>query len=72
MAGSRQFVEQRLCLFEVLCVEALGEPAVNRGEKLARFDSVTLVAAEARQAHSGAQFPELRLLLSGDAERPSI
>ena len=31
-------VEQRLCPFEVLCVEAFGEPAVDRREKVAGFD----------------------------------
>jgi hypothetical protein len=67
-AGSRQPVEQRLCLFEIGCVEALGEPAVNGGEKVARFGGPTLVAAEAGKARGGAQFPQLGLLLLGDAQ----
>ena len=28
----RQFVEQRLCLFQIECVEAFGEPAVDRSQ----------------------------------------
>ena len=33
ITGSRQLVEQRLRLFEILCVEAFGEPAVHRREE---------------------------------------
>ena len=32
-----QFVEQRLCLFEIGRVEAFGEPAIDRGEEVAGF-----------------------------------
>src|SRR5271170_1750487 len=35
--GSRQFVEQCLCLFQVGGAEPLGEPAVDRGEQIAGF-----------------------------------
>ena len=44
IAGSRQFVEQRLCLFQIGGVEALGEPAVNRREQIARFGPPALFA----------------------------
>src|SRR6516162_3656036 len=65
---SSQFVEQRLCLFEVLCFEAFREPPIDRGEQVAGCGAVALVAPQPRKAHRGAQFPELGLLLLGDAE----
>ena len=40
----RQLVEQRLRLFEVGCVEAFGEPAVDRREKFTGLNTATLVA----------------------------
>jgi hypothetical protein len=46
VAGSRQFVEQRLCLFEIGRVEAFGEPGVDGGEKLVGLSAAALVAAE--------------------------
>jgi len=55
-----------------LCVEAFGEPAVDRRQKVAGFGAAALVAAEAGEAHGGAQFPELGTLLLGDAERFAI
>ena len=61
--GSRQFVEQRLRLFQIGRVEAFGEPAVDRREKVAGFGVAALVAAEPGEARGGAQFPELGLLL---------
>ena len=66
--GSRQFVYQRLCLFQVGSVETFGEPVVNRYEKIAGFAAPALVAAESGEAHGGAQLPELGLLLPGDAQ----
>ena len=70
--GSRQLVEQRLCLFQVLCVEAFGEPTVYGREKVAGLCPAALVAAELGEAHSGAQFPELSLLLLRNAQRFAI
>ena len=63
-----EFVEQRLCVFEIRRVEAFGEPSVDRREKVAGFGGAALVAAEPGEARSGAQFPELGLLLLGDAQ----
>src|SRR6516225_10004309 len=63
-----QFVEQRLCVFEVGGVEAFGEPVVDRREQVLRFGVATLVAAEPSEARGGAQFPEFGLLLSGNAQ----
>src|SRR5215472_11813819 len=63
-----QFVEQRLCVFEVGGIEAFGEPAVDRREQVVRFGAATLVAAEPSEARGGAQFPEFGLLLAGNAQ----
>jgi len=49
-----QFVEQRLCVFEVGGIEAFGEPAVDRREQVVRFGAATLVAAEPVEDHIGA------------------
>ena len=65
---SLELGEQRFCLFEIGRVETLGEPAVDRGEKVAGFGWVTLIAAEPGEAHGSAQFPELGPLLLGDAQ----
>jgi hypothetical protein len=66
VAGSRQFVDQSLRLFEIECVEAFGEPAVNRREKVASLGASPLVAQQAGKADGGAQFPEVGPLLPGD------
>src|ERR1700731_1158037 len=44
--GSRQFVEQRLCVFQIGGVEAFGEPAVDRGEEVAGFGAAALLAPQ--------------------------
>ena len=51
-----------------MCLETLGEPAVDWGEEVAGFDETTLVAAEPGEAHGGAQFPKLSFLLLRDAQ----
>src|SRR5437870_4194248 len=71
-SGAPEFVEQRLCVFEIGRVEAFGEPAVDRGEKIAGFGVTALVAAEPGEARGGAQFPELGPLLLSDAQRFAI
>jgi hypothetical protein len=43
---SRQLVEKRLRLFQIRRVEAFGEPAVDRGQKVVGFRALTLVAPE--------------------------
>jgi len=52
--GSGQLVEQRLCLFQIGGVEALGEPAVDGCEQVAGFSMAALVAAHPGEAHGGA------------------
>ena len=54
-AGSRQLVEQRLCLIEVRRVEAFGKPAVDRGEDGARVGVATLIAAQPGETDSRTQ-----------------
>jgi len=51
-----QLVEQRLGLFQVGSVEALGEPAVDVGEHRARFVTAILRRKQPREAHGCAQF----------------
>jgi hypothetical protein len=36
--SSQLRIEQCLCLFEIRCVETLGKPGADRGEKLAHAD----------------------------------
>jgi len=54
ISSSRQFVEQRLCLSKIGRVEAFGEPAVDRREKVAGFGVAALVAAEPDEPGRGA------------------
>jgi hypothetical protein len=65
ITSSSQLIEQRLCLYKVGRVEALGEPAVDGREQLAGFGTPAPVAAEPGEAHGGAQFPELGPLWCG-------
>ena len=58
-----QLIEQRLGLLQIERVEAFGEPAVDRSEKIAGLIPLALIAPEPRHAHRGAQFPGLCLLL---------
>jgi hypothetical protein len=54
-----QLFEQCLRLFQIERVESLGEPAVDRREKLASFLPLALIAPETGHAHCGAEFPGL-------------
>jgi hypothetical protein len=62
-------VEQGLPLLQIECVEALREPAVDRGEKVAGALLFALIAPQPRHARRGAQFPELCLLTSRNLKR---
>ncbi len=55
---STKLLEQRLRLLQVGGIEALGEAAVDRREKVASFGRFALVVPEAREV---ARFPLLRL-----------
>src|SRR6516162_4128273 len=68
ITSSSQFVEQCPRLFEVLCAEAFGKPAVDGSEEVASFGRAALVAAQLCDACGRAQFPKLVLLLLSDAQ----
>ena len=42
-----QLIEQRLCLLQIGSIESLGEPAVDRGEKVAGLGSPAVALPEA-------------------------
>ena len=71
-SSSGELIEQRSRVLEVGGVEAFGEPAVDRREQIASRGVAALVAAQSGKARGGAQFPELGLLLPGDAKGLSI
>jgi len=64
-----QLVEQRLSLFQIERVDAFGEPAVDRGEKIAGRIPLALIAPQPRHTHRRAQLPGLCLLLTRNRER---
>ena len=57
--NSLSVAEQRLGLLQVERVEAFGEPAVDRREKIAGLLPLPLIAPEARQARRRPQLPGL-------------
>src|SRR6516164_9659397 len=67
-AGSSQLVEQPLRFFQIGDVEPFGKPTVDPREQVAGFRASALVSPQSREAHGGAQFPELGLLLLGDTQ----
>jgi len=69
IAKSRQLVEQRLGIFQIARVEAFGEPAIDRSEKIAGLIPLALIAPEPRHARRRAQFQGLCLLLARSRER---
>jgi hypothetical protein len=62
----RQGAQQRLRLLQIARVETFGKPAVNRSQQFARLLHLALVTSETREAHGGAEFKGLRLLLACD------
>ena len=67
--GSRQFGEERLGVFQIGGVEALGKPAIERGEQRVRFAAAALFTPQPGEAGGCAQFQRFRLLGLGDADR---
>ena len=61
---SNLFVEQRLGLLQIRCVEALGEPPVDWREKSAGLIGPAVVAPDPGEADHGAQFQKARSLPS--------
>src|SRR5262249_53684794 len=54
--GSSQLIEKRLCVFEIVRVEAFGEPAIDLSEHVASFGAAALVTTEPGEAHGTAKF----------------
>ena len=52
-----QLVEQRLGLLQIERIEGLGEPAVDRREKIVGLVSLALIAPEPRQARRRPELP---------------
>jgi len=50
LGRSAELVQQRLRLLKIGCVEALGEPAVNRCQQIARFGPPALPLSEVTRA----------------------
>jgi hypothetical protein len=65
----RQLLQQRLHLLQIDRVEAFGEPAVDRSEKIAGLLPLALIAVEPRHADRRAQLPGLCLLNAGNRKR---
>src|SRR5262249_40900004 len=59
--GSAQGAQQRLRLFQIGRVKALGERAVDWCKQIARFGTVPPIAQKPGEARGSAQFPELRI-----------
>jgi hypothetical protein len=51
-----QLVEQRSGLFQIECIEALREPAVDRSEQITGFIPLALIAPETGEAGGGRSF----------------
>ncbi|MEE8290555.1 MAG: hypothetical protein V3R80_03655 [Candidatus Tectomicrobia bacterium] len=49
---SGQFFRKRLCLFQVGCVEPLGEPTIDRGKQPTRLGALALIPPKAGYARS--------------------
>ena len=63
-----QFIEQFLRFLHVTRIKPLSEPTVHRSQQFAGLLLLALVAPEACEAHGGAEFPGLCLLLTSDCE----
>src|SRR5438094_4645008 len=64
-----ELLQQRLRLAQVARVEALGEPAVDRGEQVARLRRAALGLEPAAKARGRAQLERLRPLAPGEVHR---
>jgi len=63
---SPQLFEQRLGFLQVERVEALGEPAIDRGEKIVGLLSFALIALEPGDTRRRPELKRFRLLLPSD------
>ena len=67
-----QLIEQRLRLSQNRGAEALGEPAVDRRQQIAGFQTLAVVAPQPGEASRGAQFLGLGALLLGQRKHPVV
>jgi hypothetical protein len=58
-------IEQRLGLFQIERVEALGEPAIDRSEKIVGLVPLPLIAPQSSKARRRAQLPRFCLAPTG-------
>jgi hypothetical protein len=63
---SPQLFEQCLGFLQIQRVKALGEPAIDRGEKIVGLLSFALIAPQTSHAHCRAELKRFRLLLPSD------
>src|SRR5262249_23041156 len=68
-SSCRQFIEHRLCIFQIERVGAFSEPAVNRSQQFVSLLRLALIVPEPRHAHCRAQLPGFGLLLTRNRER---
>jgi hypothetical protein len=68
ISSSRQLVEQRLRLSQIGGIEALGEPAMDGGQQIARLGPPAPFAPKPGEARRSAQLIGLGLLPSRDTQ----
>jgi hypothetical protein len=56
--NSTKLIEESLSVFEIACVEALGEPAIDLGEQIARLVATGRFREQPGEAHGCPQFPK--------------
>lgn len=61
-----QLIEQGLSLFQIGSVKSLGEPVVDRCEKVAGFFQFTLLSPQPDETRRSAEFERLRTLIVGN------
>ena len=63
-----KLAQKHLRFFQILRVEAFGEPVVDGRKQVARFLALALAFPQAGEAGGGAELPGLRLLLARPGE----
>src|SRR4029077_21024970 len=63
-----QLIEQRLRFLQIERIEALGEPAVDRRDKITSLIPFALVTPQPRHAHRRTEFPGFGLLRASYVE----
>jgi hypothetical protein len=67
-----QLIEQRLCVLQIIEVEALGEPAVDRGEQLASLGKLAPPLPTGLERYRGPQLPPFRFPFACDGEPAAV